>query len=159
MAPEFEGACRLPTVGVHRQDPRDTPNPALSRTKKTPQMAAPFPRSDEVVRVVYPVPSEHLPGFGEDHGFTTIAIWNRKGGVGKTTMTHALGFGLALRGKRVLMVDASPQCDLSLLLLGMKWVRNRQRIADTRTGESDDDLSSHLKVGAVVDAMFYVFEA
>ena len=47
-----------------------------------------------------------------------IALFNHKGGVSKTTTTFHLGWMLASKGKRVILVDADPQCNLTGLVLG-----------------------------------------
>lgn len=47
----------------------------------------------------------------------TIALFNHKGGVSKTTTTFHLGWMLAEKGHRVVMIDTDPQCNLSGLVL------------------------------------------
>lgn len=45
-----------------------------------------------------------------------IALANQKGGTAKTTTTLNLGIGLAHQGRKVLLVDADPQGDLTTAL-------------------------------------------
>ena len=44
------------------------------------------------------------------------AVTNQKGGTGKTTTCENLGIGLAMEGKRVLLVDCDPQASLTIAL-------------------------------------------
>lgn len=47
-----------------------------------------------------------------------IAMFNHKGGVAKTTMVFHLAWMLAILGKRVMIVDCDPQCNLTGAFLG-----------------------------------------
>lgn len=51
----------------------------------------------------------------------TIILFNHKGGVSKTLTTFNIAWMLTLKGKRVLLADCDPQCNLSALLLGNQF--------------------------------------
>jgi cellulose biosynthesis protein BcsQ len=51
-----------------------------------------------------------------------ISLFNHKGGVSKTTTAFNLGWALADRGKRTLIVDGDPQCNLTGTVLGFKGI-------------------------------------
>ena len=64
-----------------------------------------------------------------------LAVANRKGGVGKSTITTMLAHGFAAIGEqRVLVVDLDTQCNSTIILTGgEKWDqarRNRRTIAE-----------------------------
>jgi len=47
----------------------------------------------------------------------SISVFNNKGGVGKTTLTFHLAHALAELGKKTLVVDLDPQCNLTIFAL------------------------------------------
>jgi len=67
-----------------------------------------------------------------------IAMFNHKGGVSKTTTTFHLAWMLAEKGKRVVMVDADPQCNLTGFVIGQEefesfYKNSNQNIKDNLT--------------------------
>jgi cellulose biosynthesis protein BcsQ len=59
-----------------------------------------------------------------------IALFNHKGGVSKTTTTFNLGWMLASKGKRVILVDSDPQCNLTGMALGEQTEDDETRIQE-----------------------------
>lgn len=65
-----------------------------------------------------------------------IALYNHKGGVGKTTLTVNIAAALAQRGKRVLLVDADPQCNLTSYLVESDVVDSWLDASDSDSGQT-----------------------
>ncbi|MEO5925553.1 MAG: AAA family ATPase [Bryobacteraceae bacterium] len=63
---------------------------------------------------------------------TTIALFNHKGGVGKTTLTVNVADALVDLGFKVLLIDADPQCNLTSFYL-------EESQLDKLLSESNDD--------------------
>lgn len=57
-----------------------------------------------------------------------VCLFNHKGGVSKTTTAFNLGWMLAKKGKRVLLVDFDPQCNLTGMVMGFKGVDELEAI-------------------------------
>lgn len=76
-----------------------------------------------------------------------ICLFNHKGGVSKTTTAFNLGWKMADMGKRVLLADFDPQCNLTGMVMGFGGI---------------EDLESHYKdnpANNVKDALAPAFEA
>ena len=67
---------------------------------------------------------------------TRISIFNHKGGVGKTTLTMNLASALAATGKRVLLVDTDPQCNLTSYLVADEVVDDLLDNSDGKKGKT-----------------------
>jgi cellulose biosynthesis protein BcsQ len=80
-----------------------------------------------------------------------IAIFNNKGGVGKTTLTYHLAHALGEMRKKVLIVDLDPQCNLTIFSLSMErihdlWVAEDDFIDDFKAAR---DASGELQFNAL----------
>jgi cellulose biosynthesis protein BcsQ len=80
-----------------------------------------------------------------------ISVFNNKGGVGKTTLTYHIGHALSELGYKVLMIDADPQCNLTIYSIEEEvihgiWEREDRFIDEgfdaTKKALSPDEFSS-----------------
>lgn len=67
-----------------------------------------------------------------------LTLYNHKGGVSKTTSTFNLANYLADTGKRVLMVDADPQCNLTEIALAPKIAELDAKALHSTTAKIDE---------------------
>ncbi len=61
----------------------------------------------------------------------SIAVFNNKGGVGKTTLTYHLGYALAELGFKTLLIDLDPQSNLTLFGLDPEDLHNIWQVEET----------------------------
>jgi len=72
-----------------------------------------------------------------------IALFNHKGGVGKTTLTINIADALADLKMRVLLVDADPQCNLTAFYIPEEELE--QILGDSDSGEGGQTIWSAIK--------------
>lgn len=63
----------------------------------------------------------------------TIAVFNNKGGVGKTTLLCNIAACLKDKGKRVLLIDADPQCNATIYLFSQERIEEMYSDKATKT--------------------------
>ncbi|WP_223489010.1 ParA family protein [Pseudomonas sp. A-RE-19] len=76
-----------------------------------------------------------------------ISVFNNKGGVGKTTLTYHLAHALSESGKKVLMIDADPQCNLTIYSLEQEVVHSIWDAEDSFIDEGFE--SSKERIGSI----------
>ena len=80
----------------------------------------------------------------------TIAVVNRRGGVGKTATAHAIGAGLSLRGYKTLFIDLDSQCNLTYDV-GAKPARLTSMEVLTGTATAQEAIQ-HTESGDIIPA-------
>ncbi|RDH41236.1 ParA family protein [Zooshikella ganghwensis] len=63
-----------------------------------------------------------------------ISLFNHKGGVSKTTTCFNLGWMLASKGYKTLIVDADPQCNLTALVLDYNDIEDKEQYYINNSG-------------------------
>jgi chromosome partitioning protein len=113
---------RLARADAGRRGPRSS-EPAVAVTQQAPP---PDPRS--------------LNRPGRDRRAGSYAVVNQKGGVGKTTVSLAVGVAAARRGTRVLIVDLDPQASATAVLA--PDISDRPTVADALLGPDSYSLGA-----------------
>ncbi len=76
-----------------------------------------------------------------------ISLFNHKGGVGKTTLTCNLGYALASKGKKVLLIDGDSQINLTTSLYGFSESTYEAKLLKdaNSTDKQIEDLPEYLR--------------
>ncbi len=77
-----------------------------------------------------------MPTIYKRHSATRLTLYNHKGGVGKTTLMINIAAALGTLGKRVLLVDTDPQCNLTSYLIAADVVDDWLDKSDSASGQT-----------------------
>ena len=77
-----------------------------------------------------------------------ISLFNHKGGVSKTTTAFNLGWMLARKDQRVIIVDCDPQCNLTGMVLGFEHLQSVDSIEGWKE-QRDGSSVTHTRLGTV----------
>ena len=75
-----------------------------------------------------------------------ISVFNNKGGVGKTTLTYHIGHALSDLGYKVLMIDADPQCNLTIYSIDEETIHGIWEVEDAFIDEGFEATKKNLTV-------------
>jgi len=93
----------------------------------------------------------------------SVAIFNNKGGVGKSTLTHHLGCALSEIGVKTLMIDLDPQSNLSLFSLTENdiekiWAAEDEFIEDYSSAKSRIPYDSFQSLHSECRSIHYILK-
>lgn len=87
----------------------------------------------------------------------TIAFFNNKGGVGKTTFTFHLGYALERIGKKVLFADLDPQCNLTAHICSDETIDNAWSDHGNSLYQAIAPIVTHFVIDLLIPASTAIF--
>ena len=83
----------------------------------------------------------------------SISVFNNKGGVGKTTLTYHLGHALSEMGYKVLLIDADPQCNLTIYSLAQEEIHKIWSVEDKFIDEGFESSKNSMSKNAFTEML------